>query len=81
MSVISAASSCPLCGEPNQCAMATAGADAAPCWCEQHSFSEALLTAVPPSAKGRFCICQRCVNQRGAVNEVSGQLPLRQSEV
>ena len=33
---------CPLCGEPNQCAMA-ADADASECWCESVIFSEELL--------------------------------------
>ncbi|MGZ8993995.1 MAG: cysteine-rich CWC family protein [Burkholderiaceae bacterium] len=63
MSAASSASSCPLCGEPNQCAMASAGAEALPCWCTRAAFSAALLASVPPSAKGRFCICQRCVKQ------------------
>ncbi|HWL72580.1 MAG TPA: cysteine-rich CWC family protein [Burkholderiaceae bacterium] len=62
----SSASSCPLCGGPNQCAMAGTSASASPCWCEQADFSAALLASVPTNAKGRFCICQRCVQRHEA---------------
>ncbi|WP_353400235.1 cysteine-rich CWC family protein [Hydrogenophaga sp. 5NK40-0174] len=59
-------SRCPLCGEPNACAMACQGAGTAtpacatPCWCEEAVFSEALLDRVPPAAKGRACVCANC---------------------
>ncbi len=65
---------CPLCGQPNRCAMACApqtdgldGPDVAsqpkqaePCWCTRVQFSERLLQQVPAAAKNKACICLRC---------------------
>ena len=56
---------CPLCGEPNGCAMA-AGASgsestcAQPCWCVNARFSPELLARVPAAAQRVACICARC---------------------
>lgn len=61
---------CPLCGRPNQCAMAqaTSGQAAgqpagqqAPCWCTREEFGAALLERVPEAARDKACICQACV--------------------
>ena len=57
-------SCCPLCGQPNQCAMRQAQATGqipAPCWCMTEKFSDDLLARVPQAAQNRACICQRCV--------------------
>jgi hypothetical protein len=51
---------CPLCGEPNQCAMA-ADPEAAECWCESEKFPQDLIARVPTNAVGRACICRSCV--------------------
>ncbi|MEO7115479.1 MAG: cysteine-rich CWC family protein [Caldimonas sp.] len=53
-------SSCPLCGGPNRCAMASAGVDASRCWCEAASFGAELLASVPLAARDRVCICAHC---------------------
>jgi len=56
---------CPLCGQPNACALAaTPGASAAECWCAALRFEDALLARVPAASAGRACICLRC--QRAA---------------
>ncbi|WP_448254995.1 cysteine-rich CWC family protein [Ottowia oryzae] len=63
------ATRCPLCGGPNGCAMAPAGADpqaAAACWCMAASFPPALLEKVPAAARRRACICARCAAQAAA---------------
>ena len=55
---------CPLCGQPNACAMATPqiGAEAtAPCWCTLVPFSADLLKQVPEVARNKACICAACV--------------------
>lgn len=52
---------CPLCGEPNACALASGGAPGAPCWCVGQTFPEDLLARVPQEARRRACICRRCV--------------------
>jgi len=53
---------CPLCGEPNQCAMA-ADPEATECWCETEKFPHDLLARVPEAAVRRTCICQRCLKE------------------
>jgi len=52
---------CPLCGQPNRCAMAQATEQpAAPCWCVSVSFSAELLARVPAAAQRQACICAAC---------------------
>ena len=54
---------CPLCGQPNACAMASGdAASAGPCWCTLVQFSQDVLRQVPEAARNRSCICQRCAN-------------------
>ncbi|PIT83173.1 cysteine-rich CWC family protein [Limnohabitans sp. 15K] len=63
---------CPLCGQPNACAMAMpqAGAEApGPCWCTRVQFSADLLKQVPEAARNKACICAACV----AASEQSSQ--------
>ncbi|HXD43020.1 MAG TPA: cysteine-rich CWC family protein [Ramlibacter sp.] len=54
---------CPLCGQPNQCAMEVeraTGARQPPCWCTRATFTEELLQQVPADARGHACICAAC---------------------
>ena len=51
---------CPLCGEPNQCAVA-ADPNASECWCESVIFPEELLAKVPENVVRKTCICQNCL--------------------
>jgi hypothetical protein len=54
---------CPLCGEPNACAMEEqrrTGETQPPCWCVQMKFEPSLLARLPPGAVGVACICSRC---------------------
>ena len=51
---------CPLCGEPNQCAIA-ADPNAKNCWCESVIFPEELLAKVPEKAVRKACVCQNCL--------------------
>ncbi|MFY8055292.1 MAG: cysteine-rich CWC family protein [Limnohabitans sp.] len=56
---------CPLCGQPNQCAMEAAkssGQAVAPCWCLSVSFSAEVLARVPEAAQNKACICQACAS-------------------
>ena len=50
---------CPLCGRPNECAVA-AGQNAESCWCMTATMSPSALAAIPPDAQGKVCICARC---------------------
>jgi len=55
---------CPLCGQPNHCAMeAQRRGDKAsqPCWCTQVSIPAELIERIPPEANGRACVCAACV--------------------
>jgi hypothetical protein len=57
---------CPLCGQPNLCAMETAKQTGQPvgvCWCVNVSFSPDLLARVPEVAQKKACICQACATQ------------------
>ncbi len=54
---------CPLCGQPNRCAMEierASGVAQAPCWCTNVDFTSELLARVPPVAQGAACICAAC---------------------
>lgn len=54
---------CPLCGQPNRCAMEVerdTGVKQPPCWCTQVDFSQELLGRVPPALRGTACICGAC---------------------
>jgi hypothetical protein len=52
---------CPLCGQPNACALAAAPeSEPSECWCASRCFAVPLLARVPPASVGRACICRRC---------------------
>jgi hypothetical protein len=58
---------CPLCGQPNSCALASASGAAAPeCWCASQRFEASLLARLAPAQIGRACICRRCQRQGAA---------------
>lgn len=50
-------SRCPLCGEPNRCAMLKGEAD---CWCRRVTIPREVIERIPPEAKGVACVCERC---------------------
>ncbi|MEO5796994.1 MAG: cysteine-rich CWC family protein [Rhodoferax sp.] len=55
--------SCPLCGQPNRCAMELArstGLPQPPCWCLAVDFSPATLADIPAAARNLACICPAC---------------------
>lgn len=59
---------CPLCGQPNLCAMEqarlTGQPECGPCWCTQATFGADLLAKVPEPVRSKSCICARCASQR-----------------
>lgn len=60
---------CPLCGQPNVCAMElerASGQPQEPCWCTQVDFSAELLERVPLAARGMACICRACATAGAA---------------
>ena len=52
---------CPLCGQANECQLATQDAYKGPCWCMDETFPPELLARIPEEARGCACICQHCV--------------------
>ena len=62
-------SRCPLCGQPNQCAMEAeraSGAKQPPCCCTQVKFDAALLSRLPEQARATACICAACAQTKTA---------------
>ena len=54
---------CPLCGQPNACAMEVqraTGQAQPPCWCTRVEFSRELLDRIPTAARGQACVCAAC---------------------
>ena len=51
---------CPICGQPNACAMAAQGGSQQPCWCVTATFSSEVMALVPALDRGRRCICAAC---------------------
>ena len=50
---------CPLCRQPNRCAMAE-GQPVTACWCVSAKLTRDLLEAVPVEDRGLRCICAAC---------------------
>ncbi|MBX9937374.1 MAG: cysteine-rich CWC family protein [Burkholderiaceae bacterium] len=57
--------SCPLCGQPNQCAVAL-GRRPQSCWCMNTPVSLLALALLPEQERGQRCICPTCAQgQKG----------------
>lgn len=55
---------CPICGQPNACAMEAeraTGIKQPPCWCTQVTFTQDLLDRIPAAARNMACVCAACV--------------------
>lgn len=62
---------CPLCGQPNRCAMEIereTGIPQGACWCVSTVFTPELLARVPAQAQNRACICAACAAPREQEN-------------
>lgn len=55
-------SQCPLCGQPNQCAV-TAGLPIEDCWCMHTPVSPTALARLPAGQRGLTCICPVCARE------------------
>ena len=53
---------CPLCGQPNDCAM-TADPKTTRCWCKDLEFPRELFDLIPENALHQTCICRDCVDR------------------
>jgi hypothetical protein len=50
-------SECPLCQQPNHCALIKSAKD---CWCLHVQIPVRRLMQIPPSHIGKACLCQAC---------------------
>ncbi len=60
----SSASQCPICGQPNLCAMEAeraTGITQPPCWCTKVTFNQNVLDHIPEAARNTACVCAACV--------------------
>jgi hypothetical protein len=55
---------CPLCGNPNECALAQSGSAETPCWCHGVEIDPAIIAKVPEVQRNKSCICRRCAALR-----------------
>ena len=58
---------CPLCQQPNRCAVAAGARGEIHCWCMEQTFPAAAL----PGSLGAACLCQAC-SQRPEASTASG---------
>lgn len=56
---------CPLCGGPNECAVAQSGRCDAPCWCADIAIDPKALAAIPEAERNMACLCPRCAATTG----------------
>ncbi|MCQ4251432.1 cysteine-rich CWC family protein [Pseudomonas stutzeri] len=54
------ASRCPICGEPNQCALSDPATATQPCWCFTAGIAPDARERIPADALNKACICLRC---------------------
>ncbi|MEW6558964.1 cysteine-rich CWC family protein [Thiomonas bhubaneswarensis] len=56
---------CPLCGQPNGCAMACDN-PALQCWCSSVHIAPETLARIPPASRRVACLCPRCAGTEPA---------------
>ena len=60
---------CPLCHQPNGCALAADASGKTQCWCMAHSFpdkSEPAMAAALAGSVDGACLCRYCVQRLAA---------------
>ena len=69
------AATCPMCGQPNGCAMAGgrgAAQDCESCWCREVRIDEAVLAQLPDADRGRACLCRSCATGKTQATDGGG---------
>ncbi|NQD93375.1 cysteine-rich CWC family protein [Pseudomonas sp. CrR25] len=54
------ASTCPLCGQRNQCAQVESATPVQQCWCFDAHIARDVLDRLPAEQRNRACLCPRC---------------------
>lgn len=52
---------CPACGQGNACG--EAGSTDSRCWCFEQVVDPTAIDALPPSLRGKACLCQACASR------------------
>lgn len=58
---------CPLCGQPNECAMAKTGNPDAPCWCREATIDPDAIAQARKTSGNKSCICKQCASSEQKV--------------
>lgn len=53
---------CPICGEPNNCAIAN-GLNPEECWCMKVNFPKEIFDKIPKDKKNKACVCKKCLEK------------------
>lgn len=67
---------CPLCGRPNACALASACGNAEDCWCRRVEIPRAVLDKIPPEAVRTACVCRECASAKPIDGNSAAAAPL-----
>ncbi len=62
---------CPLCGNSNQCGIATGEKS---CWCFSQPIPQGVLQKLPAEARGVMCVCRICAMSQNALERALAQL-------
>lgn len=54
---------CPLCGKPNDCALANCATLKVECWCANAEVSKVAITKIPENLRGKACLCISCASK------------------
>ncbi|WP_371916464.1 cysteine-rich CWC family protein [Pseudomonas sp. PIC25] len=64
---------CPLCGQPNDCALANDASGQTRCWCFDIDVDPTALERLPAESRGKACLCPRCAQGKAATSPDDGQ--------
>lgn len=66
---------CPLCGQPNTCAI-EAGLPPESCWCMHTPVSREALAQLPAEQRGMACLCPACARPVAHPAQEGGPQPI-----
>jgi hypothetical protein len=66
---------CPLCGGPNDCAVARCGRFDTECWCRAAVVSPHSLALVQEAQRNPACLCRRCAEEPPAGDMLARSRP------
>ena len=59
---------CPLCGQPNDCALVDDASGQTRCWCFDTRVDPAALERLPAERRGKVCLCPRCAQGKASTS-------------